>query len=93
MDKKDLLNIWHWRKPYQIYLINYRFAKEKAIVVTATSSIYPKREIQDVITFEKQMRVKHITDESQELGVMKFGLKKDDIRGHHMGSMDRTLQN
>lgn len=52
--------------------VAYDVLKENAIAVTATSSTYPKRELQDAITFAEQIGIKHITVISEELEVEGF---------------------
>lgn len=49
--------------------VAYDVLGDRVIAVTATSSTYPKRELNDAITFIKQVGAKHIVIESEELEI------------------------
>lgn len=52
--------------------VAYDVLGDRVIAVTATSSTYPKRELNDAITFIKQVGAKHIVIESEELEIEGF---------------------
>lgn len=52
--------------------VAYDVLGDRVIAVTATSSTYPKRELNDAITFIKQIGAKHIVIESEELEIEGF---------------------
>ncbi|ADQ40692.1 PP-loop domain protein [Caldicellulosiruptor acetigenus I77R1B] len=52
--------------------VAYDVLGDRVIAVTATSSTYPKRELNDAITFIKQIGAKHIIIESEELEIEGF---------------------
>jgi uncharacterized protein len=52
--------------------VAYDVLGDRVIAVTATSSTYPKRELNDAITFIEQIGAKHIVIESEELEIEGF---------------------
>jgi len=52
--------------------VAYDVLGDRVIAVTATSSTYPKRELNDAMTFIKQIGAKHIVIESEELEIEGF---------------------
>ncbi|WPX09906.1 ATP-dependent sacrificial sulfur transferase LarE [Anaerocellum danielii] len=52
--------------------VAYDVLEDRVIAVTATSSTYPKRELNDAIKFIKQIGAKHIVIESEELEIEGF---------------------